>query len=55
LKTGLAPIATVMRSRRQAGLTGHAVQFNPPPADHKRHGICFSPRHRLSEPEAESI
>jgi REP element-mobilizing transposase RayT len=37
LKTGLAPIATVMRRL----LTGHAVQFNPPPADHKRHGHLF--------------
>jgi REP element-mobilizing transposase RayT len=53
LRTGAAPIATVMRRL----LTGYAVSFNPAYS-----GIivamvtCFSPRRRLiGEPEAESI
>ena len=39
LKTGLAPIATVMRRL----LTGHAVQFN---RRHKRHGHLFQNRYK---------
>ena len=39
LKTGLAPIATVMRR----SLTGHAVQFN---RRHKRHGHLFQNRYK---------
>ena len=41
LRTGSAPIATVM-SRL---LTGYAVTFNPPPADHRRHGQLFQNRY----------
>jgi len=39
LKTGLKPIATVMRRL----LTGHAVQFN---LRHNRHGHLFQNRYK---------
>ncbi|UCF90829.1 MAG: transposase [Desulfobacterales bacterium] len=41
LRTGAAPIATVMRRR----LTGYALSFNPPPADHRRSGRLFQNRY----------
>jgi putative transposase len=44
LKTDTAPIATVMRRL----LTGYAVSFNPPPADHRRHGHLFHNRYPSS-------
>ena len=46
-RTGLVPLATVMRKL----LTGYAVSLF---AATSAMGIYFSPRRRLSEPEAES-
>ncbi|CAB1057748.1 hypothetical protein D1BOALGB6SA_2503, partial [Olavius sp. associated proteobacterium Delta 1] len=42
LRTGVAPIASVMRRL----LTGYAVSFNPPQADHRRHGHLFQNRYK---------
>ena len=42
LTTGVALIATVMRRL----LTGYAVRFNPPLADHRSHGQLFQNRYR---------
>ena len=42
LRTGTVPIATVMRRL----LTGYAVSFNPPSADHRRHGHLFQNRYK---------
>jgi hypothetical protein len=42
LKTGLSPVATVMRRL----LTGYAVSFIPPSADHRRHGHLFQNRYQ---------